>query len=184
MVHRKVVALITGAALLLPAALHAAPWAFPEGRPTLEAAGAEASTPQVLVEWVIRTDDLVACRTAAPDLRRMRHEYQGQLRLVAYAVEADPSLVRSFLRRELLGRTEVQPITEREFQVAFGRQLGPRARTPALLVSRGGTRVAFEAGIRNAPGRRGVDEFSAYVDLLMNPALAANPRNPSASGGQ
>jgi hypothetical protein len=184
MVRRKAIPLIAGAALLFPAALSAAPWAMPEGQPVLEAA-ATPSTPEVLVEWIIRIDDLVACRTAAPDLRRMRHEYQARLRLVTYAVETDPALVRSFLRRELLGRAEVQPMTERQFQVAFGRELGSRARTPALLVSTGGgTRVVFDAGVRSAPGRRGVDDFSAHVETLMNPALAGNHRSPSASGGR
>src|SRR5688500_2548008 len=106
MVRRKVVPLIAGVALALPVTLLSAIRPAPTlayAVPGSPVAATRASTPEILVEWVIRIDDLVACRTAAPDMRRMQHQYPSRVRFVAYAVGTDAELVRSFLRRERLG---------------------------------------------------------------------------------
>lgn len=191
MVHRKIIPLIAGSALLLPALLGG--FRTAPGRPTVaQASGVEAAAPEpndaemVLVEWVIRTGDLVACETATPELRRVRHQYGDRVRLVAYAVDTDLGLVQSFLRRERLARVDVQPRTERAFQADHARRFGAAATAPTLLVvSRGGEAQAFDASVRTARGRRGMADFAAYLDgILTRGTLAEAAPLPSTSRGE
>ena len=179
MVRRTFIPLIAGAALVLPVTLlgafRAAPArAFPvEFVDTVGENGAPTGTEEVLVEWVIRSEDLVACETATPELRRTQFQYRGRIRMIAYAVDADTALVRSFLRRERLALIDLQRITERDFQRNFAHRLGPPARTPSLLVMAHGTNFgAFDAAVRTAGGRRGVSDFGAQLDAILSPASA------------
>lgn len=191
MVHRKIIPLIAGSALLLPALLGG--FRTAHGRPpAADPSGVEAAAParndaeMVLVEWVIRTEDLVACETATPELRRVRHQYGDRVRLVAYAVDTDVRLVQSFLRRERLGRVDLQPRTERAFQADHARRFGSAASAPALLVvSRGAEAQAFDATVRTARGRRGMADFATYLDgVLARATLAEAAPAPSTGRGE
>jgi len=182
MVRRKLVSLIGGAAFALPVALLGGFRAAP-----IEAAGAPihaaepAPTADVLVEWVVRTRDLMACQTATPDLRRLQHEHSSRINLVVYAVDSDTALVRSFLRRERLARLELHPITERELQARFAQRLGQPVQTPSLVVGTGGAQFAFAANVRGAGG---VADFMTYLGSVLTPTrLAGDHRSPSMSGG-
>lgn len=139
------------------------------------------SAPEVHVHWVVRASDLLACQQLTPELRRLQHTYRDRVVVVAYPIGADTALVRSYLRRERLGRVAVQPLTEREFQRDFAQHLQRPVSTPSLLVSYPGTRAAtFDVAVSAGFGRRGIPEFSTYVASLLQPAgLAENTRNPS-----
>jgi hypothetical protein len=174
MVRRKIIPLIAGSALVLPTLLLGAFRAAPAGSPVPGGSEVRAAAPRtdgterVLVEWVIRSADLVACETVTPELRRKQHQYQGQVRFVAYAVGADPALVQSFLRRERLARVELHSITEREFQAGFARRFGAAANARTLLVvTEGAEAQVFDAAVRTASGRRGVADFAAYLDGIV-----------------
>lgn len=158
--------------------------AFTSASGTASARVAEAASVEVQVEWVLRLGDLIACQTAAPDLRRIQHQYSGRVRVVAYPVASDTALVRSFLRRERLVHVDLQPLTEREFQRDFAHRLGQRARTPSLIVHHRGEQVAFDGWARVVPGGRGVNDFSAHVATLLNPAGVASIHRSTFTGGQ
>lgn len=187
MVRRALVPLIAGAALVLPVAL---PGGLRSGPPAAHAvtagtAAATASTAEVLVQWVIRTEDLLACRSVTPELRRMQHQHAGRVRVVAYPVSSDTALVRSFLRRERLGLLEVQSISEREFRREFAHHLDRPAQLPALIVRSPGARVAaFDAGVRAAREGRGVSGFAAHLrDLLDDSSPRLNDDNTRIAAG-
>jgi hypothetical protein len=191
MVRRKLIPVIVAGALVLPVTLlggfRAAP---PPAHAAPQSASLDGVAPtgeaEVLVQWIIRTEDLLACRTVTPDLRRMQHQHGDRLRVVAYPVASDTALVRSFLRRERLGRVEVQPITMREFQREFAHRLEQPARLPSLIVLTRGSQVAsFDAGLRAAPSRRGVNEFASYLgDILDGISVANNGNVQIAAGGE
>jgi hypothetical protein len=179
MVRRALIPLIAGAVLMLPIALFGAFRAAPAPTVAVEYGepergnGPRPGDEEVLVEWVIRFRDLVACETATPELRRTQHQYRGRIRMVAYAVDADTSLVRSFLRRERLSSVELVRITEGEFRRDFAQRLGPSGRTPTLLVMAHGRSVgAYDAAVRTDAGRRGVSDFGARLAALLAPATA------------
>lgn len=182
MVHRKIVPLIAGPVLLIPAllgAFRAVPAPAPaEGDSSAQIAVAtRTDAAPVLVEWAIRTSDLVTCETVTPELRRVRHQYGDRVRLVAYAVDTDVRLVQSFLRKERLARVDLQPRTERAFQADYARRFGSAASAPTLLmVSQGATAQTFDATARTTSGRQGIARFAAYLDGIVNrESLAGGP---------
>jgi hypothetical protein len=174
MVARAFISLIAVTALVAPLG------AFRPASPALiethvsaphSAASAPKNTADVLVEWVIRSRDIVACETVTPDLRRAQQQYRGRVRIVAYAVATDTALVRSFLRRERLFAVELRPVTEREFQRDFANRFERPLRTPSLIVVvRGAEMEAFDAGVRLASGRRSVEEFGRYLNVVLGSA--------------
>ena len=186
MVRRAAVPLVSALALpiTLLAAFASVPSSALDFAPAASHTRSEAATAEVQVEWVLRTRDLITCQTAAPDLRRIQHQYSGQVRVVAYAVASDTALVHSFLRRERLVHVDVRPITERVFQRDFAHRLGSPEQTPTLIVLHRGGQVAFDGRARVVPGGRGVNDFSAHVATLLNPAGLASNHHSTLMGGR
>jgi len=170
MVTRAFLPVTAGAALVLPLVLLGGFRPAPAEALSGASFGArDKEAAEVVVEWVIRSYDLVACQTVTPDLRRARHQHGDRLRIVTYAVETDTALVRSFLRRERLARVETVAISESVFQRDFAHRFPQPLRTPSLIVvSRTGRTEAFDAGVRLASGRRAVEEFRSYISGLLD----------------
>lgn len=143
-------------------------------------ASAGQATPEVLVRWVVRTSDLLACQQLTPELRRMQHQYRERVTVIAHPIGADTVLLRSFLRRERLVRVVVEPISERDFRRDIAHRLQAPVSTPALIVSYRGTREqAFDVALGTTVGRRGIPEFAAYVTGLLQPGRVAGKNSIS-----
>jgi hypothetical protein len=175
---------LAGAAALLVLAL-AGFRAVPLASALPPAEPAANPPPEVLVQWMIRTSDMIACQAVTPELRRISHRYGGRVRIVIYPIGSDTTLVRSYLRRERLDRVVLQRITEREFRRDFTDKLPAHASTPAMIVSHRGTEAqAFEVSANTTPGQRGVVDFSTHIAAILQPGgLAANHRRPSIRSG-
>lgn len=155
-----------------------------QGRPapptsTLDASSyAAAQRPAVALNWVIRAEDVVACATAAAELRRVRHDYRDQVRIVVYGVASDTTLLRDFLKSEFLGGTDLHALTEREFQERFAREPSHTIATPLLVLTDGnGQNQLFNADVRLAAGRRDVSvlSYALAAAVRTNAVLASNP---------
>jgi len=175
---RRSNALMCGAVLLAPFLAAA--------RPALQlapaAGGVTASRqvqpqPEVALQWVIRTRDVIACETPAPDFRRLRHSYRDRIAITAYVVASDTALVRSFLRNERLGLVNVVSITERDFNRRFASSSRRPAATPMVILTRSGaTPSAYFADVRTAAGRANIDglgnQLAAYFRTHVGPQFA------------
>jgi hypothetical protein len=121
----------------------------------------------VVLKWVIRSEDVVACETAAADLRRFKHAYKDRLHIVVYGVATDTALVRSFLRDEMIGGVDLRRLSEREFQ-QFARQFGRPMATPLIvLTDASGRDQAFDADMRLASGRREVATIGLAINTIL-----------------
>jgi hypothetical protein len=151
------------------------------GAPTLPVYVGQAS-----IQWVIRTSDIAACASAAPELRALLREFRGQVNLSAYYVGDDTALVHSFLRRERLGSVTVQLITESQYQAEFAQRFSP-VRTPfAVLEVTGAPDRAYYADMRAAAGRRAFNELTVALAGVLQPPVQGSTRvRPSTfNGGQ
>lgn len=162
--------------LVLPFLLSAA--SNPAGSPrNLPAAGASVAQvePEVHIQWVLRSRDLATCVTAAPNLRRALFDHGSRVRIVAFAVEADTAVVRSYLRRERLFRIEVRRITEREFQREFAHRAPEPVATPMLIMVPPGAAAddVFASGNNRLPGdRQGSAELLARLEAFFRSSAA------------
>lgn len=41
----------------------------------------------VSIQWVLRTEDLISCETAAPAMRRAARHYRERLRIITYLID-------------------------------------------------------------------------------------------------
>lgn len=129
-------------------------------------AGIEASSPRssvVGVSWTLRDEDLFACETAAYDLRALLREHRGQVSVRAIAVDADPSLVASFMRNERLDIT-VAYVSAEQYRLAYGAP--PR---PGVVVTHRGRLVeALNTGQLRVQGRRDTRSLGEIVTGLVS----------------
>jgi hypothetical protein len=79
-----------------------------------------AGAQDVVVGWAVRPEQLVACETAAHQLRAWRARFGSAVALSVVTVESEPGLVRTFLRAQRLSGVPVRVLPEREFRGAFG----------------------------------------------------------------
>ena len=121
----------------------------------------------VRVHWVLKTEDMVACQTAAPDMRRALHQYHGRIRITTYLVGQDTILARSFLRKERLASVELVGISNQEFTREFAQRF-PSAATPLVVVTGpNSAAVAFAADVRRDAGRQGMAGMMNRLSSLL-----------------
>ncbi|HET7234323.1 MAG TPA: hypothetical protein VFJ16_30195 [Longimicrobium sp.] len=120
--------------------------------------------------WVIRTADIVACETAAAELRRQLSQHGGSLQLTVLYLGGDTAVVHSFLRRERLASARVERGTERGLRRELAdRAANLRTSPPLLVLSAAGVpqRVLF-ADVRTPEGRRDVDRLSTELNVMLS----------------
>jgi hypothetical protein len=126
----------------------------------------------VTLRWVFRENDLLSCRSAAAEVRRLRREFGAHLHVVAVAVDVDHPLVESFMRKERLFDLNVSYVNEGEYRRAYGGEV-----TPSLVMVRAGRVVeVFAAGGMPVLGRRPLAAISPTLRGFFAVALAPNHR--------
>lgn len=102
-----------------------------------------------VLRWTFRADDLLACHTAAADLRRAKREFGDGVRIEAIAIDVEPELMQSFLRLERLTGVAVRHMSEREYRTAYHAEVHPQ-----VALERGDHVVEVFAVGPPLPGRR------------------------------
>jgi hypothetical protein len=187
MVRRSLLPLISAAALALPPTLLGGfrPVAEGERAPVAISAIPRSAEelPMVSIQWVLRVEDLIACETAAPAMRRAFHQYGERLRITTYLIGRDTALARSFLRRERLGSAQLVSISDREFARDFTQRFPTAMSAPLVVLSTNGSpAVAFKADVRIEAGRLSINEMSRRLNALMQaPETRLGARAPVTS---
>lgn len=116
----------------------------------------------ITVAWTFRGEDLFACASAAYDLRALIREHGSQIAIQAIAIDADPNLVNSFLRRERLDLA-VTYTTTQQYRRAFGEEP-----VPSVSVKQRGRLVeALNTGQLQVRGRRDTRSLQELVSQLL-----------------
>lgn len=135
------------------------------GDPAPPAWSAEAAErPQaLLVVWALRSADVVACATAAREIRHVQRAYAGRVRAMAVTSGRDSALVGSFFRAERLGSLPRRHLDARAFRAETG---GVQA--PTVYVVRNGVVVArLGADRQTLLSGRGADRLELILTALL-----------------
>lgn len=139
---------------------------------------------QVRVQWVLRAEDLIACQTAAPEMRRAWRDYGERLRITTYLVGRDTALARSFLRHERLASVELVAISDQEFTRSFAQRFTAIRPGPlVVLTPPGGPAVAYEADVRRDTGRLAMDGMMRRLNMLFQAPGSRLGAVPAATSG-
>lgn len=127
----------------------------------------------VLVTWVLRPDHLVACETAAAELRELRRRFGTRMRLAIVSEATERETLIAFLNRQRLGDPQLQLLESGEFARLFGPLTSPR-----LYVMREGRVTAVVQADARALKNGGFrSELSTAVrQALIHPAAAGRLR--------
>jgi hypothetical protein len=122
----------------------------------------------VALTWVFRGQDVFACQSDAYDLRAVLRTYASNVSARMVAVDADPQVVASFLRREGLN-LRVSFLSAQEYRQAFH-----TAPVPGVSVTRGGQLVEnLNTGQLQVRGRRDTSSLMEIVGQLVSPGGSA-----------
>jgi hypothetical protein len=117
---------------------------------------------RIRITWTFRGRDVFECENSAYHLREVVRRHKGQVLVEALAVDADSTLVASFLRSEHLPLA-FTVLNERDYRRRYGREP-----TPAVYVAAKGTLVeALTAGHLRVQGRRTTTALSSVVATLL-----------------
>jgi hypothetical protein len=123
---------------------------------------AYAGSAAVSVAWTLQDEDIYSCESAAYDLRALIRSYGSQVAIQAIAVDADPTLVASFLRAERLN-IPVTYLSARQYQVAYGSRP-----LPGVAVKQSGRLVeVVNSGQMHVRGRRDTSSLNEIVANLV-----------------
>jgi hypothetical protein len=101
-----------------------------------------AVSAEIVIAWISRPEDYLACRSPAAVLRQLQRRYDGRLKIAAVAVAGDPRLAAAFVHAERLDATVV-PISLELFEREFA-----ASPLPGLYVIRDGRVVrAWTSGV-------------------------------------
>ena len=150
----------------------------------------QADEPEVVIRWLLRSEDLGSCVTAAPNVRRLLVEYGSRVRIEAVGVGADTAVVRSYMRGERLFRVTVGEMSRsdyrRELAAAFPGQAieGPVLRY--IIPNRSLAR--FASSTNSSPrafraSRQGSADLLAHLRVLLGSGPGRS-RIVTAEGGQ
>jgi hypothetical protein len=115
------------------------------------------------VTWTLRDRDLFACESAAYDLRALVREHGGRVAIRAIAIDADPGLVTSFLRKERL-QLQVSYLSAQQYRRAYGGEP-----VPSVAVSQRGRLVELlNTGQLHVRGRRDTRSLQEVVAQLLS----------------
>lgn len=124
---------------------------------------AGATRSELTVVWAFRSGDVVACATAAKDIRHVRRAHAGRVSVMALTSGRDSALIGSFLRAERLGGLPRRHVTMR----AFARETGGE-NVPAMYVVRDGKVAArIQADRRTLLAGRDADRLEAALTALL-----------------
>ena len=121
----------------------------------------KAADDQVVVGWIVRGSDCLACVTPAYELRKLRRTWERTL--IRTVVVGDTSLIRSFLIRERLPH-DVRTISEDALRLDFG-VLNP----PFMVVTYRGLVRAVIRTTSKESGNQAVSRLS--LDSIVMAAL-------------
>lgn len=148
-------------------------WITPTAAQAVPAAGAAqpgivrnaGNAVPVTLTWTLRDEDLFACESAAYDLRGLVRAYGAGVSLHVIAVDSDPALIASFMRRERLDASVVHLSTQAYRQAYRANPI------PGIAVSQQGRLVtSVNAGLVHVRDRRGSSSLDEIVGQLLSPS--------------
>jgi hypothetical protein len=130
----------------------------------VSAVRAENPGASVGVTWTLRDREIFACESATYDLRALLRSYGGRVDVRVIAVDADPALIASFLRRERLD-LRVSHVSTADYRRAFHSEP-----VPGVAVTQRGRLVEnLNAGQMQVRERRDTSSLLEIVGRLLSP---------------
>lgn len=116
-----------------------------------------------VVGWAVTPEQLVACETAAYQLRAWRRRFGPAVAFSMVTVDSEPELVRAFLRAQRLSDLPVRMLPEDEFRGIFGSPPEPML----YVAQKGSIRGRMPAGRLSLSDPTRVRRVELLIDSLV-----------------
>jgi hypothetical protein len=153
-----------GSAMVQPGTPAPTSWAAAEGVPTLV--------------WAVTPDQLIACETAAYELRSIERQHRRAVRFAIVSTHENQALLREFIAQKRLTHLPVTLLSSREFHATFPSD------APYMVIVRNGVVVetirADKGSLRDPSFHQRLERALSEHDLQVTNPLSPTHRSRGA----